>query len=195
MNNSTLRNVALYARVSTTTQNVQSQLDELRDYCARRGLQIAGEYIDHGVSGSKDSRPSLNRLMVDAAQRKCDAVIVVKIDRWGRSLKHLVVSLAELASLGVAFISLRDNLDLSTPSGRLMLQIVGAMAEFERELIRERVIAGQQRAMARGKRFGRPRRIVSADRIKALRAENKSWRDISQLLGVGVATAIRRARA
>jgi DNA invertase Pin-like site-specific DNA recombinase len=195
MNNSTLRNVALYARVSTTIQNVQSQLDELRDYCARRGLQIAGEYIDHGVSGSKDSRPSLNRLMVDAAQRKFDAVIVVKIDRWGRSLKHLVVSLAELASLGVAFISLRDNLDLSTPSGRLMLQIIGAMAEFERELIRERVIAGQQRAMARGKRFGRPRRIVSADRIKALRAENKSWRDISQLLGVGVATAIRRARA
>jgi DNA invertase Pin-like site-specific DNA recombinase len=190
----TVTRVALYARVSTTIQNVQSQLDELRDYCARRGLQITGEYSDHGVSGSKDSRPALNRLMTDAAQRKFDAVIVVKIDRWGRSLKHLVVSLAELASLGVSFISLRDNLDLSTPSGRLMLQIIGAMAEFERELIRERVIAGQQRAMARGKKFGRPRRIVSTDKIKALRAAGSSWRTISQLLGVGVATAIRRAR-
>jgi DNA invertase Pin-like site-specific DNA recombinase len=131
--------------------------------------------------------------MVDAGQRKFDIVIVVKIDRWGRSLKHLVVSLAELASLGVSFISLRDNIDLSTASGRLMLQIIGAMAEFERELIRERVIAGQQRAKGRGTRFGRPRAIVDVERIRAARAKGTPWQAIAQELGVGVATVYRRA--
>jgi len=193
MNDSKPMRAALYSRVSTTVQHVQPQIDEMREYCAHRGLQITGEYSDHGVSGSKDSRPSLNRLMVDAGQRKFDIVIVVKIDRWGRSLKHLVVSLAELASLGVSFISLRDNIDLSTASGRLMLQIIGAMAEFERELIRERVIAGQQRAMARGTRFGRPLVIVDVERIRAARAKGTSWQAIAQELGVGVATVYRRA--
>jgi DNA invertase Pin-like site-specific DNA recombinase len=115
------------------------QVRELREYAERRELQIVEEYIDNGVSGSKDSRPALNRLMSDAHSRKFDAVLVWKIDRWGRSLKHLVTSLAELDAYGVAFISLRDNLDLSTPSGRLMMQLLGAMAEFERALIQERV--------------------------------------------------------
>jgi DNA invertase Pin-like site-specific DNA recombinase len=110
------------------------QLAELREYASRRGWQVTAEYVDHGVSGSKESRPSLNRLMVDAHRRTFDAVLVWKIDRFGRSLKHLVNSLADLAAYGVAFISLRDNLDLSTPSGRLMFQIIGAMAEFERSL-------------------------------------------------------------
>jgi DNA invertase Pin-like site-specific DNA recombinase len=188
------RRVALYCRVSTTIQNLQPQLDELREYCARRGLLITGEYCDHGISGSKDLRPALNRLMADAAQRRFDAVIVVKIDRWGRSLKHLVVSLAELNALGVSFISLRDNIDLSTASGRLMLQIIGAMAEFERELIRERVIAGQARAKARGKRFGRPLAIIDRTRILDARAKGVPWLTIARQLGVGVATCIRRAR-
>ncbi len=156
---SSVQRVALYARVSTSNghQDPEMQLRELREYAQRRELQIVEEYIDSGISGSKDSRPALNRLMVDVHSRKFDAVLVWKIDRWGRSLKHLVTSLAELDAYGVAFISLRDNLDLSTPSGRLMMQLLGAMAEFERALIQERVKAGLRNAKAKGVRLGRPR--------------------------------------
>lgn len=122
---------ALYARVSTTNgQDPEMQLRELREYAARRGWEIVDEYTDHGVSGSRESRPELNRLMADAHQRKFDAVLVWKVDRFGRSLRHLVNALAELGALGVAFVSLRDNLDLSTPSGRLMFAVIGAMADY-----------------------------------------------------------------
>ncbi len=127
------------------------------------------------MSGCKESRPALNRLMSDACRRRFDAILVWKIDRFGRSLKHLVNSLAELAALGVAFISLRDNLDLSTPSGRLMFQIIGAMAEFERALIQERVRAGLRNARAKGKRLGRPRVAVDPEEIALLRAQGRSW--------------------
>jgi DNA invertase Pin-like site-specific DNA recombinase len=124
--------VALYARVSTSNghQDPEMQLRELREYAERRGWQVAGEYTDQGVSGSKESRPELNRLMVDAHRRRFDAILVWKIDRFGRSLKHLVNALADLGAYGIAFVSLRDNLDLSTPSGRLMFQIIGAMADY-----------------------------------------------------------------
>jgi len=111
------------------------QLSELREYAARRGWKVHSEYVDQGISGSKESRPELNRLTADAHRRAFDAVLVWKIDRYGRSLKHLVNALADLSAYGVAFVSFRDNLDLSTPSGRLMFQIIGAMAEFERSLI------------------------------------------------------------
>jgi DNA invertase Pin-like site-specific DNA recombinase len=149
---SVITRVALYARVSTlNNQDPEMQLTELREYAGRRGWQIVAEFTDQGVSGSKESRPALNRLMSDACRRTFDAVLVWKIDRFGRSLKHLVNALAELAALGVAFISLRDNLDLSTPSGRLMFQIIGAMAEFERALIQERVRAGIRNARAKPK--------------------------------------------
>ncbi|HEY6763499.1 MAG TPA: recombinase family protein, partial [Candidatus Sulfotelmatobacter sp.] len=121
--------VVLYARVSTlNNQDPEMQLSELREYAGRRGWQIVEEFTDQGVSGCKESRPALNRLMSDACRRRFDAVLVWKIDRFGRSLKHLINALAELAALGVASISLRDNIDLSTPSGRLMFQIIGAMA-------------------------------------------------------------------
>src|ERR1700732_1268 len=134
---------ALYSRVSTHHgQNPELQLRELREYAEARGLTIVQEYTDVGFSGSKDSRPALNQLMADARRRRFDSVLVWKIDRWGRSLKHLVTSLAELDAYGVAFVSLRDSLDLGTPSGRLMMQLLGAMAEFERSLIQERVRAG-----------------------------------------------------
>jgi DNA invertase Pin-like site-specific DNA recombinase len=119
-------------------------------------------------------------------------VLVWKIDRFGRSLKHLVNALADMSAYGVAFVSLRDNLDLSTPSGRLMFQIIGAMAEFERSLIQERVKAGLRNARAKGKRLGRPRRVVDASRIATLRASGVSWRAIAQELGVGIATLYRR---
>ena len=111
------------------------QLVELREYAVRRGWQVIEEYVDHGVSGSKESRPALNRPMSDARQRKFNILLVWKIDRFGRSLKHLVNSVVELESVGVAFVSLRDSLDLSSPAGRLMAQLLGAMAEFERSLL------------------------------------------------------------
>ncbi len=187
--------IALYARVSTrNNQDPEMQLAELREYAGRRAWQIVEEYVDQGVSGCKESRPALNRLMSDAHRRQFDAVLVWKIDRFGRSLKHLVNALADLAALGVAFISLRDNLDLSTPSGRLMFQIIGAMAEFERSLIQERVKAGLRAARNKGRMLGRPRRIVDAARIAALRAQGASWRAIACDLGVGEGT-VRRACA
>ncbi len=185
--------VALYARVSTSNghQDPEMQLRELREYADRRGWQVAGEYIDHGVSGSKESRPELNRLMTDAHRRRFDAVLVWNVDRFGRSLKHLVNALADLGAYGVAFVSLRDNLDLSTPSGRLMFQIIGAMAEFERALIQERVRAGLRNAQAKGKLLGRPRRVVDVPRITTLRASGASWRTISREMGVALATLYR----
>ena len=194
MSSPTLR-AAIYARVSTSNhgQDIGMQTRELREYCQRRGLQIVGEYTDVGVSGSKDSRPELNRLMADAKQRRFDAVCVWKLDRFGRSLRHLVNALADLESLGVCFISIKDNLDLSTPSGRLMFQIIGAMAEFERALIQERVRAGIRNARAKGQRIGRPRVAVDAARIAALRASGLSWRTIERELGISVRTARRFA--
>jgi DNA invertase Pin-like site-specific DNA recombinase len=184
--------VAFYARVSTSNghQDPEMQLAELREYAARRGWQVTEEYVDH-VSGSKESRPSLNRLMVDAHRRTFDAVLVWKIDRFGRSLKHLVNSLADLSAYGVAFISLRDNLDLSTPSGRLMFQIIGAMAEFERSLIQERVKAGLRNAKAKGKRLGRPRVYADGHKVAELRARNLSWAEICTLLKLSKGTAQR----
>ena len=188
--------VALYARVSTSNghQDPEMQLRELRDYAASRGWKIAEEYIDLGVSGSKGSRPALNRLMTDAGRRKFDIILVWKLDRFGRSLRHLVNALAELEALGIAFVSLRDNLDLATPSGRLMFQIIGAMAEFERELIRERVKAGLRNARAKGKQLGRPRVLVDASRIQTLRDSGASWNAISQKLGVSTGSARRAAQ-
>jgi DNA invertase Pin-like site-specific DNA recombinase len=167
------------------------QLSELREYATRRVLSIHEEYVDQGISGSKESRPALNRLMTDAQKCKFDAVLVWKIDRFGRSLKHLVNSLADLSAYGIAFISLRDNLDLSTPSGRLMFQIIGAMAEFERALIQERVKAGLRNARAKGKRIGRPRHEVDSSMVLKLRAEGLSWRAVSEHLKLGLGTVYR----
>jgi DNA invertase Pin-like site-specific DNA recombinase len=191
--NRPIHRVALYARVSTLhgQQDPEMQLSELREYATSRGLSIYEEYVDQGVSGSKESRPALNRLMSDAQRCRFDAVLVWKIDRFGRSLKHLVNSLADLSAYGIAFISLRDNLDLSTPSGRLMFQIIGAMAEFERALIQERVRAGLRNAKAKGKRIGRPRQRVDSSLVLRLRAEGISWRGISKRLGLGLGTVYR----
>lgn len=187
--------VALYARVSTANgqQDPEMQLRELREFCSRRGWQVAKEYVDR-VSGSKDFRPALNQLMSDAARRKIDAVLVWKLDRFGRSLRHLVNALAELETLGLSFISLRDNLDLSTPSGRLMFQIIGAMAEFERSLIQERVKAGLRNAKAKGRRLGRPRAVVDQAEVLAMRNRGASWRAVAGKLGVGLGTAYRIAQ-
>ncbi len=188
--------VALYARVSTADkgQDPELQLRELRARAETSGWEIAGEYVDRGVSGAKERRPELDRLMKDANRGAFQAVAVWKLDRFGRSLRHLVNALAELEARRITFISLRDNLDLSTPSGRLMFQIIGAMAEFERALIAERVRAGLAVARAKGKRLGRPPVDVDAAKIAALRAQGCGWRKIATELGVGVGTVLRVAQ-
>jgi putative DNA-invertase from lambdoid prophage Rac len=180
---------AIYARVSTSNgQDPYMQTRELREYCKRRGWQVTDEYIDVGVSGAKDSRPELNRMMTDAKRRKFDAILIWKLDRLGRSLRHLVNALAELEAIGVAFVSLTDNLDLSTPSGRLMFQVIAAMSEFERELIRERVRSGMRNAQAKGKSIGRPKASVDASQIGRLRDSGASWREIAKTTGLSLGT-------
>lgn len=187
--------VAIYARVSTTNhgQDASLQTREMRQFAEARGWTLADEYVDQGVSGAKDSRPELNPLMADAKRRRFDVVLVWKLDRFGRSLRHLVNALAEFESLNIAFVSLSDNLDLSTASGRLMFNIIGAMAEFERALIQERVKAGIRNALAKGRRIGRPRVAVDAAKIAALRASGLSWRTTERELGLSVRTARRFA--
>ena len=177
--------VAIYARVSTSNQgqDVTMQTRELQKYAEARGWTVTGEYVDEGVSGAKDSRPELNRLMADAKRRKCDAILVWKLDRFGRSLRHLVNAIAELESVGVAFVSFTDNLDLSTPSGRLMFQVIAAMGEFERELIRERVRAGLRNAKAKGHTLGRPGINVDASKVAVMRGQGLSMRAIATELG------------
>jgi DNA invertase Pin-like site-specific DNA recombinase len=167
------------------------QLAELREYAQRRGWEISGEYTDLGVSGSKDSRPELNKMLADAHARKFDGIACWKLDRLGRSLKHLVTTIEDLQAYGVTFVSLRDNLDLSTPAGRLMMHIIGAMAEFERSLIQERVVAGIAAARKRGVRMGRPKRWVSAEKVRAMRDAGTPWRAVAKKLDCGVGTAMK----
>jgi len=193
---------AIYARVSTAHngQDPTMQTRELEEYCERRDWEVAGCYVDTGVSGAKDSRPELDRLMFDAHQRRFDAILVWKLDRFGRSLRHLVNALAEFESLGISFVSLRDNLDLSTPSGRLMFQIIGAMAEFERSLIVERVKAGMRNARAKGKRIGRPPRTYLSPEVRqsigeAYRNEEGSLRQLAARFGTSVGMVQRCAKA
>src|SRR5258708_97214 len=175
--------VAIYGRVSTAEQNASMQVEELRAYCARRQWNIVEEFIDAGVSGSKESRPALNRLLADAKRRKFDAVLVYRYDRFARSLRQLVNALAEFDALGIHFVSLHEGVDTSTPNGRLVFGIFASIAEFERELIRGRVRSGLAAARARGKTLGRPRIAVDAARIARLRAQGRSIREIADELG------------
>src|ERR1700730_1535419 len=185
--------IAVYARVSTLNkgQDVDMQLIDMRKQIESKGWNLFKEYVDRGVSGSKSSRPQLDKLMRDAADKKFDAVLVWKLDRFGRSVRHLVNAIAELESFGVAFISLRDSIDLTTAQGRLMFQIIAAMAEFERELIRERVKAGMANARTKGKQIGRPSLGVNRDEVVALKASGKSWAEVSDALYCSPATAKR----
>lgn len=187
---------ALYARVSTSDQNCEMQLRELREYCVRRGWDIAGEHIDTGWSGAKASRPQLDRLMQDARRRRFDTVLVWKLDRWGRSLAHLVQSIQELSGLGVRFIAITQNIDTdeSNPMARLLMHLMGAFAEFEREMIRDRTVSGVRAAKARGKVLGRPRRVFRRDEVVSMRAAGSSWSMIARALGVPVSTVRDAAR-
>lgn len=181
---------AIYARVSTTNgQDPEMQLRELREYCQRRGWTIRSEYIDSGVSGTKDSRPELNRLMADAHKRHFDAVVVWKFDRFARSVSHLLRALETFGSLGIQFVSLSEQVDTSTPAGKMVFTVLGAVAELERSLIVERVRAGLRNARARGKRLGRPRKPVDVQKISQLRAQGFSWRGIGEQLQIAPRTA------
>ena len=183
---------AIYARVSTTNgQSPAMQLDELRDYCRRRGWEVLEEYVDNGHSGARESRPALDRLMVDARKRLIDCVIVWRFDRFSRSLRQLVNALEEFRALGIDFVSLREGVDTSTPNGRLVFGIFASIAEFERELIRDRVRSGLAAAKARGTKLGRPRRRVDRARVERLRASGQSWNKISKALGISRGTAER----
>lgn len=160
--------VGLYARVSSFDQHPDNQLEELRRYCAARGWDVVGEYVDRGISGAKEARPALLKLSQDAKRRRVDVVVCWRLDRLGRSLKHLITLLDELQALGVGFVSLAEGIDATTPAGKLQMHILGAIAEFERGRIVERVKAGLSRAKAAGKTLGRPRVIVPQERIAAV---------------------------
>lgn len=197
MNIGGIMRVGIYARVSTTDkgQDVDLQLSELRLYAAARGWE-AVEYVDEGVSGAKDSRPGLNRLMADARRRKIDAVLVWKLDRLGRSLQHLLKMLHEFQELGVIFISLREAIDMSTATGKLMTHVIAAFSEFERDLISERVRAGIANARAKGKRIGRkPTPTADRERIIWLSAEGLSVRKIADKTNISAATVHRVIQA
>src|SRR5208283_460367 len=180
--------IGIYARVSTKDQSCEMQLRDLRTYCAARGFDLVGEYIDVGQSGAKDSRPELNKLMEDACKRQFDAIIVWRFDRFARSTKHLLLALEEFRSLGIQFISYQENIDTSSPLGQALFTIVSAVAQLERDLIRERVSAGIRNARACGKELGRPRRIVNQEDMIRLKAEGASLRQIAAKLGIGYGT-------
>ena len=184
---------AIYARVSTLDQEPENQLAELRRYVEARGWTLT-EYVDRGVSGAKDRRPALDRLVVDARRRKFDVVVCWRLDRLGRNLKHLVTLLEELQAMGVAFVSLGEGIDCTTPAGKLQLHILAALAEFERARIAERVRAGLARVRASGKRLGRPRATpratLAADDIE--RTAHLSVRDAARVLGVTPSLVHRR---
>jgi DNA invertase Pin-like site-specific DNA recombinase len=183
------RRIALYARVSTSEQTVEPQLHALREYAARRGLEVAGEYLDHGVSGARARRPALDRLAADARRRRFDAVAVTKLDRLARSVHHLTTLGRDFQALGVDLVVLDQAIDTSTSTGRLLFHVLGSIAEFERDLIRERVAAGMAAARRRGARIGRPRALRGARaRIEQLRASGASLRAIARELRCSPAT-------
>jgi DNA invertase Pin-like site-specific DNA recombinase len=178
--------VALYARVSTVDQTAENQLLELRRYVAARGWTIVDEYVDHGVSGSKDRRPALDQLAADVRRHRVQGVVCWRLDRLGRNLRHLVLLLDEWQSHGILFVTLGEGIDTSTAAGRLVAGVLGSIAEFERARIQERIHAGLARAGAHGKRIGRPR----APRLPAcvtVRQAAAAW-------GVSKSTAARRLR-
>jgi DNA invertase Pin-like site-specific DNA recombinase len=187
---------AIYARVSTLNgnQDPSMQTRELKEYCERRGWHVFDCYIDNGVSGKKDSRPQLNRMMRDAHERRFDVVVVWRFDRFARSVSHLLRALETFNSLGVQFVSLSEQVDTSTPTGKMIFTVLGAVAELERNLIVERVRAGLRHARAKGKRLGRPRKSVDAAEVRSLRAAGESWRTIARKTGVSVGTVFAAAQ-
>ena len=179
--------------VSTKEQTPDPQLDVLRQYAQARSLEVQGEYVDHGVSGARAKRPALDRLLAAARKRQIDALAIVKLDRLARSVRHLTELGAELETLGVDLIVIDQGIDTTTPAGRLLFNVLGSIAEFERDLIRERTLAGVAAARKRGATIGRPSAMdeEALARARRMRDSGKSLRQIGEMLGVGVATVHR----
>jgi DNA invertase Pin-like site-specific DNA recombinase len=178
---------AIYARVSTVDQNCQMQLHDLRNYCQSRGWDTV-EFVEEGQSGSKESRPQLDKLMMAARRRQFDAVVVWKFDRFARSTKHLVTALEEFQGLDMVFVSHQECIDTSTAMGKFVFTMVAAMAEMERAMIIERVKAGMANAKRNGKHVGRAKRIFRRDLAIEMRLGGKSWREIAREMDVPVST-------
>jgi len=182
------RRLALYARVSTTDQTTANQLPDLRRYVKQRGWAVTAEYVDHGISGAKASRPQLDQLMADGKQRRFDVVLVWRFDRFARSTQHLLAALEEFRALGIDFVSLHEAIDTSTPMGKMVFTICAAVAELERSIIVERVRAGIKRAQAEGTVVGRPRAAVDHRQVQQLRRDGLSVRAIAGRLNVSKST-------
>jgi DNA invertase Pin-like site-specific DNA recombinase len=189
--------VAIYARVSTDRQTVDMQLSELRAFVKRSGWHLYNEFIDQGYSGSTTKRPAFADMMADARKRKFQIVLVWKLDRLGRSLKDLINTLDELGSLGVDFISYENQLDTSTPTGKLVFHVIGAVAEFEKDIIRERVRAGLENAKRKGKKLGRRQILVNQplEEANRLRMEGFSYRQIGKKLQMDESTIRKKLKA
>src|SRR5215471_5530635 len=190
---SSILNAAIYARVSTQDQNCEMQVRELKEYAARRGWQVVGEYVDTGWSGAKASRPELDRLMKDAALRRFDAVLVWKLDRFGRSVRNCLDGIESLRAHGVRFLAVSQSIDTdeSNPTARLLLHILASVAEFERELIRERVRAGIKSAKHKGKKLGRKRVVFDRGRATEVYKGGATVREIAAAMKIGRGTVQR----
>lgn len=187
--------VAIYARVSTARQDSENQIEELREFASRSGWIVFHEYIDDGYSGKDTKRPAFNEMMEHAKERRFKAVLVWKLDRLSRSLKDLVLTIEEFNGLGIDFVSYGNHIDTTTPSGKLLFQIMGAVAEFEREIIRERVQLGLKNAKRKGKRLGRPPvSQTTMNKARDLRKEGLSFRKISDKLGVDHTTLVKKMK-
>lgn len=184
------KKAALYARVSTQDkgQDPEMQLYHLRNYVKNRGFEVYKEYVDHGISGTKDNRPALNELMNDAHKKHFDLVLVWRFDRFGRSLPHLVRALEEFNHLGIDFISYSENIDTSSPMGKAMFAIIGAFAQYQRDVIVDNVKGGLERARANGKKLGRPKTKVTLEQIQKIRAQGLSIRKTAKKLKIAKAT-------
>ena len=187
--------VALYSRVSTQDQSVEMQVADLKRYCEQRGFQTFKEYSDKGISGTKDRRPALDELMMDARKRKFDAVLCWRFDRFARSTKHLITALEEFRHLGIEFISYQENIDTSSPLGKAIFTIVSAIAELERNIIVERVKAGIRRAKENGKELGRPKTLkLEIEELEELRSQGLSFREIARRVNACPASVYKTLR-
>lgn len=187
--------IALYARVSTEGQDPEVQLSALRSHAAARGWEIVEEFVDRGFSGAKEKRPALEQLIKAAWAGKFQVVLVWRFDRFARSVKHLISALETFRNLKIDFISLQEQFDTSSPIGQAMFTIIGAMAQLERDIVRERVRAGLDRARAKGIRLGRPKAEARGDRISVLRSDGLSIGEIARRLRCSRSTIRRRLSA
>ena len=183
-----MKKVIIYARVSTKEQKVDMQITDLRQYAEARKLKVVREYIDY-ASGAKSDRANYKKLFDDVRKRKTDIVLVWKFDRFARSTKELINALEEFNNLGVDFISYKENIDTSTPSGKILFTMISAFAEFERAIIKERVIAGMEKAKAKGTRIGRPRiPPFTIERVLEMKEQGSSYKEIIKKLKISKST-------